>query len=194
MGWPRQTQLAALGGVAAVLLIGVVIAAVGGDDPIPAASITTPHAAAKPDFPVRKYAEHGVTVNIPAGWERASAGNWVDFLDPKQDGRKVRILVEPASSKPMRFMEIAENGLRKARTCADPYEQVALRPVTLAGEPAAELEYTCGSGATKRHGVWRAVTSGGHAYSFYLTAQDGQFDASRSIFDEMVRSFRLTQA
>jgi hypothetical protein len=66
--------------------------------------------------------------------------------------------------------------------------------VELAGEPAAELEYTCGTGDTMRHGLWRAVVRDGKAYSFYLTVAQTRFEESRPIFEELVRSFELTAA
>ncbi len=43
-----------------------------------------------------------------------------------------------------------------------------------------------------RHGVWRAISHNGKAYSFYLSTTDARFEESKVIFDEMVRSFELT--
>jgi len=64
--------------------------------------------------------------------------------------------------------------------------------VQVAGHPGAQLEYTCGSGPGMRHGIWRETTVNGRMYSFYLTSTDGQFAASKQIFDEMTRTFALT--
>ncbi|GAA2524002.1 protein kinase domain-containing protein [Pilimelia columellifera] len=188
--WPRQTRIAAGAGLAALAFLGAVVAANSGDDNyLPARALAPAEPAA--DFPTQRHSARGVSVNVPRGWQRASAGSWVDFADPADGQRKVRILVEPASAEPLRFIRIAESGLRRADTCAQPYQQVGLRRVELDGRPAAELEYTCGAGDGMRHGVWRAVVAEGRAYSFYLTADESRFTESRSIFDEMVRSFRL---
>ena len=72
-----------------------------------------------------------------------------------------------------------------------PFTEVGLREATLAAQPAAELEYTCGEGDGKRHGIWRAIVHDGNAYHFYLTVPDARFGESKIIFDEMVRSFQF---
>jgi hypothetical protein len=64
--------------------------------------------------------------------------------------------------------------------------------VTLGGKPAAELEYECGSGDTMRHGIWIATVVDKKAYEFFLTVPDNEFDASKVIYDEAVRSYQLT--
>lgn len=195
--WPRKMQLAAAGGVAVVLLLGIVALSVGDDDP---ADTTQPQAGpptaapAAATFPTQTHNAKGVSVNVPKGWRKNSGGVFTDYTDPEDNGRRVRILVESGKT-PMGFMRVAEGGLkRKGSSCEKPYEQVNLVDTKVAGKPAAELEYTCGEGASKRHGVWRAVTEDGKAYSFYLTTPDERFEESKAIFEEMVRSFRLTAA
>jgi hypothetical protein len=198
MGWPRRMQLAAAGGVAAVLLISIVALSLGGGDDEPTNSpppqagppSTAPVAAA---FPTESHSGKGVSVNVPKGWKKSGGtGVYTDYTDPEDSGRRVRILVENGRT-PMAFLKVAESNLKKSKSsCKKPYAQVGLEDAEVAGKPAAELEYTCGEGSEKRHGVWRAVTSDGKAYSFYLTTPDERFDESKAIFDEMVRSFKLT--
>jgi hypothetical protein len=196
--WPRKVQLAAAGGLAVVLLIGLVAVFSGGSDPAPppqqaAAPATTGPPAGGPTQP---HAERGVTVNVPQGWKRTAGGSYVDYTDPQDGGRRVRILVENSTAAPTRFLQSAESRLKKnsSGSCAKPYAKVGLREVEVAGKPAAELEYTCGEGDAKRHGVWRAVIHDGKAYSFYLSVTDARFAESRAIFEEMARSFQLTPA
>ncbi|WP_422771792.1 protein kinase domain-containing protein [Plantactinospora sp. WMMC1484] len=197
-GWPRKTQLAVAGGVAAALLVGVVALSLGGSgadpvNPAPQAAPSSP-APVKAAFATQSHSAKGVSVNVPKGWKKSGGtGFYTDYTDPEDSGRRVRILVEKGRT-PMSFMKVAESGLKKNSTCKKPYEQVALQEVEVGGRPAAELEYTCGEGADKRHGVWRAITADGNAYSFYLTTPDERFEESRPIFDEMVNSFRLTDA
>ena len=126
---------------------------------------------------------------------RRAPATWVDYVDPEDDTRKVRILVEKGGTSSVRWAEVAGDGLRtRSRSCVKPYQQVGITENTLAGKPAAELEYTCGEGDTKRHGVWRGLVHQGRIYSFYLTANDAKFTESKPIFDEMVKSFQLTAA
>ncbi|MFI7575132.1 serine/threonine-protein kinase [Micromonospora sp. NPDC049497] len=196
-GWPRKVQLAAAGGLAVLLLL-VSVALLSDDDPTPPAPLAAPTTAA-PATGLPEMAEHsgkGVRVLVPKGWQRKSAGDWVDYVDPADEGRKVRILVEKFSTTSVRWSEVAEEGLQsRSKSCTKPYAQVARKDdADLAGMPAAEFEYTCGEGDAKRHGVWRGVVHDGRAYSFYLTSTDTKFEESRPIFDEMVRSFQLTAA
>jgi len=158
-----------------------------------------PDAAGKPaapPFAVQKFDDRGIVVNVPQGWRKATGVLFVDFTDPKDRGRTIRILAEKTTAEPRRFMEIAEDGLAGGGkvSCPKPYERLDLRRTTLANAAAAELEYTCGDGDAVRHSIWRAVIHDGKAYSFRLTAPETRFAESRAIFDEMVRSFQLNAA
>jgi hypothetical protein len=196
-GWPRNVQIAAAAGVAAVVLLGsiVVLSGGGGDDDTPTQAGNVTSAPAAPAFETQRHAERGVAVNVPQGWKRSGGtGVFFDYTDPADKGRRVRILVESSKAEPIRFLQGAGNRLREnvSKNCARPYEQIGLAEVEVAGKPAAELEYTCGSGDSMRHGVWRAIVEGGKAYSFYLTTPESKFADSKQIFDEMVRTFQLT--
>ncbi|MFI7425729.1 serine/threonine-protein kinase [Micromonospora sp. NPDC049836] len=193
-GWPRKVQLGVAGGVAVLLLV-VVIALSGGDDKAPppiVTSLPSGTAQAAPPVDMQEQTVKGVTLQVPKGWERNAGGVFVDFVDPRQDGRKVRILAEKWTGSSSSWAEFASRNLReKSKSCAKPYDQLAMTETTLAGQPAAEFEYTCGDGDTKRHGVWRGVVQGGKVYSFYLTANDADFAASRPIFEAMATSFKF---
>ncbi|SCL18651.1 protein kinase domain-containing protein [Micromonospora inyonensis] len=196
--WPRKVQLAAAGGLAVVLLIGLVAVFSGGDQEPPANPQTQPSASAPaaPALEMQEHSARGIAMLVPKGWKKASGGSYTDYTDPEDSGRRVRIITEDfsATSTSMRWAEIAADGLRTRNSCAKPYNQLAMDEQELAGKPAAQLEYTCGSGETMRHGVWRGVAHDGKAYSFYLTANDSRFAESRPIFDQMVKSFQLTDA
>ncbi|MBM0240557.1 serine/threonine protein kinase, partial [Micromonospora sp. ATA32] len=171
----------------------------GGGDPKPGRprpqAGPSADAPADPGVEMQDHSANGVTVQVPKGWERKSAGDWVDFVDPADNGRKVRILAEKWSGTSTRWAEVAENGLKtKSKSCVKPYNQVSMTEQQLAGEPAAEFEYTCGTGGAMRHGVWRGVVHNGKVYSFYLSSTDAKFAASRPIFDAMVTSFQFTAA
>ncbi|MEU7618443.1 protein kinase [Micromonospora rifamycinica] len=197
-GWPRKLQLAAAGGLVVVLLIGAVALFGGGDPeptPPPQAGPSTPAAGGGALPPMQEHSARGIRVNVPKGWQRATGGVYIDYIDPQDKGRKVRILTEKFGGSSTRWAEVAENGLQnRTSSCPKPYEQLAMGEKDLAGKSAAEFEYTCGEGDDKRHGVWRGVVHEGKVYSFYLSATDAKFTESRPIFDEMVKSFQLTGA
>ncbi|MEU8259009.1 protein kinase [Micromonospora sp. NPDC048999] len=194
-GWPRKVQLAVAGGVAVLLLISV-IALTSGDDTPPAIVGTQPTATAEaPPVAMQEQTVKGITVQVPKGWQRQTGGVYVDFVDPEDGGRKVRVLAEKWGSSSISWAEFASRSLRKkaaeSKTCPKPYTELSVSEQELAGEPAGELEYTCGEGDSMRHGVWRGVVKDGKVYSFYLTSTDARFAESKPIFDSMVRSFQL---
>ncbi|WP_184535778.1 serine/threonine-protein kinase [Micromonospora polyrhachis] len=198
-GWPRKVQLGVAGGVAVVLVLVLsLVLFSGGDEPTPpAVPQAGPPSGQAGAMETQVYAEKGVSVNVPKGWTKKSGGaSYVDYVDPEDGGRRVRVIVEDfRGDDPRRWAEIASNGLEKnTKTCTRPYDPSDITDQQLAGKPAAEFEYKCGEGDSMRHGVWRGVISGGKAYSFYLTSSDPRFEESKPIFDEMARSFQLTEA
>jgi hypothetical protein len=151
----------------------------------------TPTAAAStPLIPVQEYADRGIAVNVPKDWVKSASGSYVDYVEPG-GARKIRINIEPTSATAQKFLANAETGLKKPTICPSPYTRVALIDSELAKQQAAQLEYTCGTGDGKRHGIWQAVVVDGTAYHFYLTVPDIRFDESKIIFQEMLRSFRF---
>ncbi|SNY05960.1 Serine/threonine protein kinase [Paractinoplanes atraurantiacus] len=197
-GWPRQKQLIAGGGALGVVLLLVLVFSLtggGGDDKTPVAAPPSAVENVAPTFATQPYKERGISVLVPAGWTRKAAGSWVDYADPQDAKRKVRILIEKSKGTPTSFLGVAESNLKKGTTsCTTPYSRVGLTATKIAGRDGAVLEYKCGSGAEGRHGLWGAVISGGKAYSFYLTTKESQFAASKPIFDQMIKSYALGAA
>jgi hypothetical protein len=195
---PMAVRLGAAGGLAVLLIVAAFALLRGDEDPTIPPPAAGPQATSAPaaSFETKTEAARGLKVNVPADWQRKGAGVWVDFVDPEDANRKVRILVENSNADPVKFLQSASSRLRQNATgnCARPFNQVGITPVEQAGQPAAELEYTCGSGASMRHGVWRAVVTGGKAYSFFLTTPDSRFAQSRPVYAEMVRTFEVTTA
>jgi hypothetical protein len=193
-GWSRNKQLA-VGGSAlgVVVLLVLVLSLAGGGN---TAATTTPQAGGgspvQASFDTQEYKDRGITVKVPKSWRRNASGNWVDYSDPADAKRKVRILVEASNGTPISFLGVAENGLKtRSTSCPKPYKRVSLDKTTIAGQDGAVLEYTCGTGESARHGLWGAVITGGHAYSFYLTTKESQFGESKPIFDEMIKTYAL---
>jgi hypothetical protein len=196
---PRAAQVGVAAGLVLLLALGVFALTRGGGgaataDPLPSAT----RSADTPLIPdAVLYTDKGkrFTLNVPRSWTPAGS-NYVDFTDSADKSRRLRVNVENAGSDAGGFLQVAETNLKKnGSSCPAPYNRVALRAddsVRLDGQPAAELEYTCGSGDTMRHGIWRATVIGGKAYEFFLTVPDSKFDASKAIYDEAVRSYRIT--
>jgi eukaryotic-like serine/threonine-protein kinase len=196
-GLPSRVRLAiGAGGALAVVLATAVVAGLTAGVPAPAKPAARPPASAnQPLIPVQQYADatRGITVNVPKTWQKEAAQSYVDFVDPDDRGRRLRINVEAVGRADARqFLVTAENGLKNPRRCPAPYQQVSLQKARLAGRDGALLEYTCGSGDQMRHGIWTATVLNGKTYHFFLTVPDSEFNTSKVIFDEMARSFRIT--
>jgi hypothetical protein len=181
----RSRVIVVAGLVAVLLAVGIagMAGAFGG-------SSQSPGGTSGPLIDVQEYRDRGVLVDVPAGWQPVANGSYVDYKDPASN-RWVRINVEQTTANAMRLLQVAESGLQNPNVCATPFSELALHEAPLAGLTGAELEYTCGSGDTKRHGIWRAIVKDGTAYHFFLTTPDADFAASRIIYDEMVRSFKF---
>ncbi len=149
---PRWAKIAVSAGVAVVLFLGIAAAAgLFGGDPSGSTAGDKGQPSAGPTGPLIAVQEfrdtRGITVNVPKSWTKQSAsGGYIDFFDPDDKGRKVRINVESGST-PRKFLEVAENNLKtRPATCSPPYARVDLTDMTLDGKSAAQLEYTCGAG------------------------------------------------
>ncbi|BCY14984.1 serine/threonine-protein kinase [Actinoplanes sp. L3-i22] len=200
-GWPRNKQLAVGGGgVAALLAIILIFSLTGGGDkdqpqaqtPVGDAQSSAP--AASGDVQTQAYkGNKAISVNVPAGWKRTAGGSYVDYIDPADKLRKVRVLAEAGKATPEKFVTSnAPTGLKKSANCPSPFKSIGTNTdVQMAGRPAAELEYTCGTGDTARHGIWRMTQVDGTMYSFFLTTPAAEFDDSKKYFDAMAESFQL---
>ncbi|MEV0002482.1 serine/threonine-protein kinase [Micromonospora sp. NPDC050980] len=196
--WPRKVQLAAAGGLAVVLLVSVIALTSGGDDAPPPVVGTLPSASATPPVEMQEQSVKGMTIQLPKGWQRQTGGLFIDYVDPDDDGRKVRVIAEDWGGTSISWAEFASRNLKKnstkSKTCPAPYTEVSVTEQPLAGQTAGQLEYTCGEGEDMRHGIWRGLVRDGKVYSFYLSSTDARFAESKPIFDAMVDSFQLTAA
>ncbi|MFI6130464.1 serine/threonine-protein kinase [Micromonospora sp. NPDC051141] len=195
--WPRKVQLAAAGGLAVVLLVSVIaLTSGGGDDAPPPIVGTLPSnsAAAAPEM--QEQTVKGITIQVPKGWQRQTGGLYVDYVDPNDEGRKVRVIAEEWGGTSISWAEFASRNLKKnsakSKNCPAPYTEVSVSEQPLAGQTAGQVEYTCGEGDAMRHGIWRGLVKDGKVYSFYLSSTDARFAESKPIFDAMAGSFQLT--
>jgi serine/threonine protein kinase len=203
-GWNtvRRLPVVARAGIATgcvlLLALGILgVAMLTGDDrpTVGRAGRAASPAAAGPIIDVQEHRDQrGFVVNVPKGWiKKPSSGSFIDYVDPTSEERRIRLNIESAGGTAASFAQVAEGYLRdRPAVCAAPYQRVALREkLQLGGQEAAELEYTCGGNGDGRHGIWRVAVQNGKAFHFFLTVPSSQFDASRTIYDEMVRSYRF---
>jgi hypothetical protein len=192
---PKPVQLGLGGGLAAILVLGIVALSggFGGGASQASSPPTSSPSPTGPSIPTQPYQDkRQFSLNVPAGWTQAG-NSYVDFTDPKDPGRRMRVNVEPAGNTSEAFMEAVERTQKSdPNRCATPYSRISLTDsVTLAGHPAAELQYNCGSGTDMRHIIWRATVINKQAYEFYLSVPESEFEASKPIYDEAVRSYML---
>ncbi|RAO08333.1 hypothetical protein [Micromonospora noduli] len=122
----------------------------------------------------------------------ATGQSYVDFVDPQDKGRKVRIIAENRRGTPTMWAESARNFLRtKSTTCGNPYRDVAMVEQDLAGSPGVLFENTCSEGATKRHGLLRTALRNGKMHSFHLSTTEARFTESRLVADETAGTFEI---
>jgi hypothetical protein len=196
-GWPRLVQVGLAGGLAITVLAVVGLAAGwfnGGHQPTGRPPATR-QSANTPLIrnPVMYQDQRGFSVNVPGSWKERRATTYVDFTDPQDPGRRVRVNVEPAGGTAQQFLLAVERQFKNDHNkCPQPFKELGLHTASLAGRPAAELEFTCGSGGQMKHFLWRATVTGKKAYEFYLSVEDGRFQESTVIYQEMVRSYQLS--
>jgi serine/threonine protein kinase len=198
-GWSRNLQIAVAGGVAAVLIVGVVLAVTmsGGGAKTNGTPGSRPSVTASvpPAFiETQAFTDpRGITLNVPKSWKQKKYTGYTDYLNPDDSTQKLRINVEVAGqSSASAFLKAAEGRLKSGKGGCPDYARVALNDIQLDRRPGAELEYTCGTGDAMRHGIWAATLLSGHAYHFYLSVPDSAFKGDKPIYDEMVASFKLT--
>jgi serine/threonine protein kinase len=199
---PRWVKIAVAAGVVVVLIVALsmsgLFAGDGADPTTNKPPVATSSGPVKPLVDVEAFAHPGgIAVNIPKGWTKKQLGNaatpYFDITDPADPNRRIRINIEKASNTPRAFLESAENRLKSnASSCAQPFTHVDMTDNKLDGHDAAVLEYTCGAGDQQRHALWNAVVLGGKSYHFFVTVPEVKFAESKVIFEEMVRSFKLT--
>ncbi|HLU43784.1 MAG TPA: protein kinase [Natronosporangium sp.] len=198
---PRPVQLAAAAGLAALLLLVVVLVVVsGGDSEAPpgtdAAPVTGADADDQPLLPVQEYTGRGVRIHIPADWTAVKDDPelvYVDFVDPDDASVMVRLVVEAWSGDARGLVEVAEQSIQQSSSCPEPYQRVEITEQQVGGLTGSQLEYTCGEGDQLRRARWVTVVSDGTAYSLRLIAPDQQFADREVIYQELLRSFQLTE-
>jgi hypothetical protein len=195
---PPKGRLAVTAGAAALLVVvitSIVLTSGGsGGSRTPAAQGT---ANTKPKLALIDYHHpKGATVSVPAGWLQSppKSGDYMDFVDPQDADRWVRINVEKTTLPTGRaVLEAAARRFQQPNGGCPGYKHVEITDTKLAGLDGASFEYTCAPpNKALRHGRWTAVVSNGVTYQVTLSVPASDFAASKSIDEAMVKSFRLS--
>lgn len=191
-----RARLGLAGGLAALVLAATLGAAtVFSGNGQPRATVTQRPSPTGPPFPVQAFSDgtRGFGLDVPAGWKKMPSGTYYDFVDPADHNRTLRVNVEKAGGSAADFIKAVAKEQARPGKCGPSFNEIAERDVTLAGRPAAELEYTCDQGGELQHVLWRATVVGGKAYEFRLTVTDSRFAESRVIYDHAVESYHLNK-
>lgn len=197
---PKKLRLAVGAGLAAAVLLATVAWAVlGGDDETPPVATgngsPTPSAGASAPVPegMQRVTFKGVTVLVPAGWKGVKAGSYIDYQDPNDKERWLRINVYDGRT-PRSELTGAENSFKTStgKCQKDSYQRVSLTDEKLGELDAAQLEFQCTPPKKDpRHAVWRIGLSGKTAYHVYLSTWESSFAQDKTVFDAAVGSFTL---
>src|SRR5829696_3224344 len=194
-----------VGAIAALVLLAVLAAALialalnRDGDAAPAASAARPTGTAQPSTGssgpqtpaappagYRLYRDSaGWSVAVPSGWQATDRGAMVTFTDG------VRTLGVTRRTDPPQDPyddAIAREPVVQAATPG--YEVVRIARVSYRSWPAADWEYTAGSGLDRVRTLTRSVVTGpGQAYALSLTTADRSWATDRTYFDVAASTF-----
>jgi hypothetical protein len=197
---PRGARIGLAAGLAAVVLVGTVAAANGmfggGSGNPDAAGSTTPgpktsaSTSTSPQAQAVVYAGKGYKVTVPAGWEKRAITNGIEFHDPKQTRRYVRVQVYTGKNVDT-AIESKSKDLQKPTNC-EIYEEIGIAPATLASIAGSQLEYSCTpKGEDPRHGTYTVITSGGKTYRIQTSTWATDYESTKPVFEQFAQSFAL---
>lgn len=197
---PSGVQVTAAAALTLIVLVGVVVAVASRGDtpesnaaPPPAATPTAPPTGDAPPFDVQTYANRGIEINLPAHWQGIDNPDlvYVDYVDPSNASIGVRLITEPWSGDARGLVETAERNIQRNPACPA-YQRVGITEIEAAGTQGAQLEYTCGEGDELRRAKWITVVDGETQHTFRFSTPDAVWADRQAIFDELLRSFRVT--
>src|SRR6185503_2110978 len=124
---PAKVRIATAAGVVALLaVVGTIVitGALSGPDGAGAAPgpSSGPSTGGKALYSgVKKYSGRGMSLNVPDGWKK-SGSSYVDFNDPENDVRRIRLNVEDAGGTSADFFRVAESPLKKGTAGCPAYK------------------------------------------------------------------------
>jgi hypothetical protein len=191
--WPRQLRIAVAAGTVAVALLASVAWAVlgSGDDPVNTGAVT-PSAPAEsaPNPSLKSITHRGVTLDVPVGWKVSKGSTYIDYRDPKDSDRWLRINVTDEKDA-TKALQSADRRFAK-ETCKTAYTKVGLTEAKLGGVDGAQLEFLCTpQGKEPRHAIWRIAVINGKARHVYLSTWETSFAQDKAVFDTALASFRV---
>ncbi|MFG2428734.1 protein kinase [Streptomyces sp. NPDC048590] len=146
-----------------------------------------------PEGWTRIAAPEGFSLTLPEGWERVPGSGQIDY-SPDGGAHSLRISLDPQPDfdDSHAHMESIEKDL--ADRLPD-YERLTLEPNVFRDRPGARWEFTWTESKDHpgpRHGIDQMyfAETGGPEYALYMTGPRADQEATRKLFETMLRSWR----
>jgi eukaryotic-like serine/threonine-protein kinase len=129
---------------------------------------------------------------VPKGWKLINDNGYLQYADPKSNDAWIKFQVTGTDGTARQFLQGGANYLGGSRDYGS-FHQIGLRSTTMAGHPAAELEYTLvqESNGQYRHGIWRVIVLNGEAYEVYMSVPVPMFKSDRPAYKNAVAAYAL---
>ncbi|MEV5824254.1 serine/threonine-protein kinase [Spirillospora sp. NPDC052242] len=132
----------------------------------------------------------GYTIGVPQNWTRKEQGRGIVWTDPASGGY-VQVDPTPWHGDPYRHWEvweqqaIADGNLRA-------YERVSLTRSTVAGHPAADIEFTWIRAGETTRARDRGVIIDGRSYAIVVALPASRWNANTTLVNNVLDTFRPT--
>jgi Protein kinase domain len=154
----------------------------------PATSRPSPTASTWPAG-LRKVTGPGYTIGVPPGWTRSSTSRGVVWSNPVTKAY-IQVDKTPWTGDPFQHwvtwkQQAINDGLLKD------FEQVGqIRQSSVAGLPAADIEFTWSRSVGTTHAVDRGVIANGQAYAVVVALPSSQWSGNASLVKNVLGTFR----
>ena len=138
---------------------------------------------------MKSITHRGVTLDVPVGWKVSKGSSYVDYRDPKDSDRWLRINVTDEKDA-TKALQSADH--RFATGTCKTYTNLGLTGAKLGGVDGAQLEFLCTpQGKEPRHAIWRIAVINGKACHVYLSTWENSFAQDKAVFEAALTSFRV---
>jgi hypothetical protein len=138
---------------------------------------------------LRKVAGPGYTIGVPPGWTRSSTGRGVVWSNPVTKAY-IQVDKTPWTGDPFQHwatwkQQAIRDGLLKD------FEQVGeIRQSSVAGLPAADIEFTWSRSVGTTHALDRGVIANGQAYAVVVALPSSQWSGNAPLVKNVLGTFR----
>ena len=142
---------------------------------------------------------NGFRIKYPAEWDvaqRASAPGTITFVAPLQDEgdtfrENVTVVVQRVPAGTTTLDEFTETALAQGQEYIPQFTVQESMPTTLGGNPAQQVVYTGVQGDRDLRWLQLWTLAGDQVYILTYTAEEFEFNAFRSVVQQMIRSMEI---